>query len=94
MSIDRIFMRSIDILVEMTRLELVSEHKSARASPSAGCNLNSLCRRFTAKAAALVASVSWQRAKQTSAHVHRLNDASVRNAVIPEETTLQLGSVS
>ena len=87
-------MRFVCFLVEMTRIELVSENNSARASPSAGYASHSLCRCSITKATASVVSDAWRKPKHFSAHVHRLNDASVRNAVIPEETTPQLGSVS
>ena len=67
----------------------MSENNSARASPSAGYASHSLCRCSITKATASVVSDAWRKSKRFSAHVHRLNDASVRNAVIPEETTLQ-----
>ena len=50
-------------MVELTRIELVSENKSTKVSPSAGCEKHSLSQNLTAKAMTLVVSYAWQRSR-------------------------------
>ena len=48
-------------VVELTRIELVSENKSTRVSPSAGYALHSLGQNFITKAMTLVVPYAWQK---------------------------------
>ena len=58
------------LLVELRRIELLSENKSNRFSPSAGYALHSLRQNSITKAMTSVVSYSWSRSKHPSAHVH------------------------
>jgi hypothetical protein len=58
-------------LVELRRVELLSENKSPQASTGVDCGQHSLRRKSTVKLTLLVVSNSWQVPKQKPAHVHR-----------------------
>lgn len=82
------------VLVELTRIELVSENRSTRVSPSAGYEKHSLCQNLITKAMTSVVPDSWRMPEHSSAHVHHSYHASVCAVVLTGETTPQLGSVS
>ena len=57
-------------MVEMRRVELLSEDSSTRVSPSAGYGLHSLCHKSTTKLMVSVAFKSWYAPRQEHIHVH------------------------